>query len=252
MTESVPGFLDACARLRISFLDLPTAYWHELAYALSTGAVTLPADVRTVVIGGEAALPERVDRWRKAVGTSVRLLNTYGPTEATVVATVADLHNPSLAPGDVPIGLPLPGTRAAVVDGELHLLGDNLALGYRGDRPPDTSRFAPLDRLPGAPRAYRTGDLVRIGVDGQLRYLGRSDTEFKISGHRVHPAEVEGALLVHPGVRGAAVVGQVLGDGTRRLVAYVVPTACPGRGPAQGPPPEDAARGDDPVGRRVP
>ncbi|MFF1744521.1 amino acid adenylation domain-containing protein [Streptomyces mirabilis] len=223
MTESVPGFLDACARLRISFLDLPTAYWHELAYAVSTGAVTLPTQVRTVVIGGEAAHPERVDRWRKTVGTTVRLLNTYGPTEATVVATVADLHDPSLAPGDVPIGLPLPGTRAAVVDGELHLLGDNLALGYRGDRPPDTSRFAPLDQLAGAPRAYRTGDLVRIGDDGQLRYLGRSDTEFKISGHRVHPAEVEGALLGHPGVRGAAVVGQVLGDGTRRLVAYVVP-----------------------------
>ncbi|GAB2964411.1 hypothetical protein GCM10023080_026910 [Streptomyces pseudoechinosporeus] len=223
MTDSIPGFLDACARLRISFLDLPTAYWHELAYAISTGTAALPAEVRTVVIGGEAALPERVDRWRKAVGTSVRLLNTYGPTEATVVATVADLHDPSPAPGDVPIGLPLPGTRAAVVDGELHLLGDNLALGYRGDRPPDAARFAPLDVLPGAPRAYRTGDLVRIGDDGQLRYLGRSDTEFKISGHRVHPAEVESTLLAHPGVRDAAVVGQVLTDGTRRLVAHVVP-----------------------------
>ncbi|WP_405958460.1 amino acid adenylation domain-containing protein [Streptomyces phaeochromogenes] len=223
MTDSVSGFLDACARLRITFLDLPTAYWHELSYAISTGAAALPAEVHTVVIGGEAALPERVDRWRKAVGTSVRLLNTYGPTEATVVATVADLHDPSLAPGDVPIGLPLPGTRAAVVDGELHLLGDNLAVGYRGDRPPDAARFAPLHALPGAPRAYRTGDLVRIGDDGQLRYLGRSDTEFKISGHRVHPAEVESALLAHPGVRDAAVVGQLLADGTRRLVAHVVP-----------------------------
>ncbi|WP_406490451.1 amino acid adenylation domain-containing protein [Streptomyces phaeochromogenes] len=223
MTDSVSGFLDACARLRITFLDLPTAYWHELSYAISTGAAALPAEVHTVVIGGEAALPERVDRWRKAVGTSVRLLNTYGPTEATVVATVADLHDPSLAPGDVPIGLPLPGTRAAVVDGELHLLGDNLAVDYRGDRPPDAARFAPLHALPGAPRAYRTGDLVRIGDDGQLRYLGRSDTEFKISGHRVHPAEVESALLAHPGVRDAAVVGQLLADGTRRLVAHVVP-----------------------------
>ncbi|MFC9679626.1 amino acid adenylation domain-containing protein [Streptomyces sp. NPDC056948] len=223
MTESVPGFLEACARLRISFLDLPTAYWHELAYALSTGAATLPAEVRTVVIGGEPALPARVDGWRKAVGTSIRLLNTYGPTEATVVATVADLHDPSLAPGDVPIGLPLPGTRAAVVDGELHLLGDNLALGYRGGPVPDASRFAPLDRLPGAPRSYRTGDLVRIGDDGQLRHLGRADAEFKISGHRVHPAEVESVLVTHPGIRDAVVVGQVLGDGTRRLSAYVVP-----------------------------
>ncbi|WP_329214124.1 amino acid adenylation domain-containing protein [Streptomyces sp. NBC_01485] len=222
MTDSVPGFLDACARLRISVLDLPTAYWHEVAYTVSTGTASLPADVRTVVIGGEAALPERVDRWREAVGPSVRLLNTYGPTEATVVATVADLHDPALAPGDVPIGLPLPGTRAAVVDGELHLLGGNLALGYRGD-PPDASRFAPLDALPGAPRAYRTGDLVRIGDDGQLRYLGRADAEFKVSGHRVHPAEVESALLACPGVRDAAVVGQVLDDGTRRPAAYVVP-----------------------------
>ncbi|WP_327693505.1 amino acid adenylation domain-containing protein [Streptomyces sp. NBC_00459] len=223
MTDSVPAFLNTCARLRISFLDLPTAYWHELAYAVSTGAAALPAAVRTVVIGGEAALPERVDRWRKAVGTSVRLLNTYGPTEATVVATAADLHDPALAPGDVPIGLPLPGTRAAVVDGELHLLGDNLAAGYRGGALPDTARFAPLDVLPGAPRAYRTGDRVRIGDDGQLRYLGRTDTEFKISGHRVHPAEVESALLACAGVRDAAVVGQVLEDGTRRLAAYVVP-----------------------------
>ncbi|MFI6375636.1 amino acid adenylation domain-containing protein [Streptomyces sp. NPDC050546] len=223
ITESVPGFLDACARLRISFLDLPTAYWHEVAYAVSTGAATLPAEVCTVVIGGEPALPARVDGWREAVGTSIRLLNTYGPTEATVVATVADLHDPALAPGDVPIGLPLPGTRAAVADGELHLLGDNLALGYRGAPVPDASRFASLDRLPGAPRAYRTGDLVRIGDDGQLRHLGRADAEFKISGHRVHPAEVEKVLVTHPGIRDAAVVGQVLGDGTRRLSAYVVP-----------------------------
>ncbi|MEV8598289.1 amino acid adenylation domain-containing protein [Streptomyces griseoviridis] len=221
MTESVPRFLDACARSRVSVLDLPTAYWHEVAYTVSTGAATLPEDVRTVVIGGEAALPERVERWRKAVGTSVTLLNTYGPTEATVVATVADLHYPELAAGDVPIGLPLPGTRAAVVDGELYLLGPTLADGYRPDVP-DSARFAPLTALPDAPRAYRTGDLVRVGEDGQLRYLGRADTEFKISGHRVQPAEVESALLTHPRVREAAVAGQVLPDGTRRLAAHLV------------------------------
>ncbi|MEU6668483.1 amino acid adenylation domain-containing protein [Streptomyces sp. NPDC046727] len=222
MTESVPRFLDDCARLRVSVLDLPTAYWHELAHALSTGTTALPGGVRAVVIGGEAALPERVERWRKAVGTSVCLFNTYGPTEATVVATVADLHDPELAAGDVPIGLPLPGTRAAVVGGELYLLGGGLALGYRGAGTPDGARFAPLTALLGGPRAYRTGDLVHIGEDGQLRFLGRADEEFKISGHRVHPAEVEGALLTHPGIREAAVVGQTLPDGTRRLAAHLV------------------------------
>ncbi|MGW3204267.1 amino acid adenylation domain-containing protein [Streptomyces sp. NPDC001135] len=222
MTESVPRFLEDCARLRVSVLDLPTAYWHELAYALSTGTSALPEGVRAVVIGGEAALPERVERWRKAVGTSVRLFNTYGPTEATVVATVADLHDPALAPGDAPIGLPLPGTRAAVVGGELYLLGGNLGLGYRGAATPDSARFAPLAALPGAPRAYRTGDLVDIGEDGQLRFLGRADEEVKISGHRVHPAEVETALLTHPRIREAAVVGQTAPDGTRHLAAHLV------------------------------
>ncbi|WP_329388648.1 amino acid adenylation domain-containing protein [Streptomyces sp. NBC_01716] len=225
MTESVPRLMDACATLRISFLDLPTAYWHELAHALSTGSTVLPDAIHTVVIGGEAALPERVDRWRRTVRPSVRLLNTYGPTEATVVATVAELHDealPALPPGDVPIGVPLPGTRAAVVGDELYLLGDALALGYHGRRTPDGERFAPLGQLTGAPRAYRTGDLVRLGDDGQLRFTGRADNEFKISGHRVHPAEIETALLGDPSVREAAVVGDVLPDGTRRLAAYVV------------------------------
>ena len=222
MTESVPQFLRAVDQLRISVLDLPTAYWHELAYTISTGTTPLPDGVRTVVIGGEAALPDRVDRWRNTVGTSVQLFNTYGPTEATVVATVAALHEAPADPGDVPIGVPLPGMRAAIVGGELHLLGDALALGYRGADAPDDARFAPLPQLPGHPRSFRTGDLVRLGDDGQLRFLGRTDDEFKISGHRVHPSEVEAALLAQPRVREAAVVGQVLPDGTRRLAAHVV------------------------------
>lgn len=108
-----------------------------------------------------------------------------------------------------------------MVDGELYLLGPALADGYRPEVP-DSARFAPLTALPEAPRAYRTGDLVRIGEDGQLRHMGRADTEFKTSGHRVQPAEVESALLAHPGIREVAVAGQVLPDGTRRLLAHLV------------------------------
>ncbi|MFC8203857.1 amino acid adenylation domain-containing protein [[Kitasatospora] papulosa] len=222
MTDSVPHFLAACERLSVTVLDLPTAYWHEVAYALSTGAGTLPVTVRTVIIGGEAALPERTARWRKAVGMEVRLVNTYGPTEGTVVATAADLHDPALAPDDPPIGRPLPGSQVAVIDGELYLLGPGLARGYR-NRPEETAeRFVRLERLPGSPPAYRTGDLVELGEDGLLRYLGRADDEFKISGHRVQPAEVESALLSHPGISEAAVAGQVLPDGARRLTAHLV------------------------------
>lgn len=236
MLQSVPRLLDACAAHGITVLDLPTALWHELAYSLSTGAARLPPSIRTVIIGGEAALPERIARWRAAVGPEVLLLNTYGPTEATVVATVATLGGGAEAAPvgeEVPIGRPLPGVRAAIVgrhgrlaapgaEGELYLLGGGLARGYLGRPELDAARFAPLDALPERPRAYRTGDRVRLREDGQLAFVGRVDDEFKISGHRVDPTEVETVLLGHPGVREAAVVGQVLPGGTRRLCAHLV------------------------------
>jgi len=211
----VPALLAGCAAHGITVLDLPTAYWHELAYALDTGVARLPESLRTVIIGGEAALPERVARWRQAVGARVRLLNTYGPTEATVVATVADL---STWEGDgVPIGLPLPGVRAALVEGELWLLGGGLARGYLGRPALTERRFTALGGVP----AYRTGDLVCVREDGQLGYQGRIDDEVKISGHRIDPAAVESVLLQHPAIREAAVVVQRLADGTKRLAAYI-------------------------------
>ncbi|RSS51680.1 amino acid adenylation domain-containing protein, partial [Streptomyces sp. WAC06614] len=213
----VPGLLAGCAAHGITVLDLPTAYWHELAHAVAADLAELPASLRTVVIGGEAALPERVAQWCAAVDPArVRLLNTYGPTEATVVATVADLsRHPG---GPVPIGTPLPGVRAALVDGELWLLGGGLALGYLGRPELTERRFARLD---GA-RAYRTGDLVTVRPDGQLGFEGRADDEVKINGHRVDPASVESVLAGHPAVREAAVVAADAPGGGKRLVAYVV------------------------------
>ncbi|MFY0566288.1 myxochelin non-ribosomal peptide synthetase MxcG [Archangium lansingense] len=235
MLQSVPRLLDACAEHGITVLDLPTAFWHELAYSISTGAARLPSSLRIVIIGGEAALPERVARWRSAVGPEVQLLNTYGPTEATVVATVATLSGAGAVPAgdEVPIGRPLPGVSAVVLDphgrlaapgaeGELYLLGGGLARGYLGRPELDAARFVSLESLPGRPRAYRTGDKVRLREDGQLVFSGRVDDEFKISGHRIDPAEVETVLLGHPGVREAAVVGQVLPGGARRLCAHIV------------------------------
>lgn len=246
MLESVSRLLDACAEHTITVLDLPTAFWHELAYGISTGVARLPPSVRLVIIGGEAALPERVARWRSAVGPAVRLLNTYGPTEATVVATFAALSGGDVA-GDAdeetPIGTPLPGVRAAIVDahgqlvprgavGELLLLGAGLARGYLARPELNAARFVALDQLPDRPRAYRTGDMVRQRGDGQLVFVGRGDDELKISGQRVDPSEIEAALLRYPGVREAAVVGHASRGGARRLTATIV-TDTPAPSPAE-------------------
>ncbi|MET9675448.1 amino acid adenylation domain-containing protein [Streptomyces sp. NPDC006482] len=212
----VAELLAGCARHGVTLLDLPAAYWHELVYVLTTGSVRLPDCLRTVIIYGEAALPERIGQWRGIVGDSVRLLNAYGPTETTVVATVADLTRHEAGP--VPIGRPLPGVRAAIVGGELWLLGGGLTRGYLHRPELNARRFTELD----GERAYRTGDLVTLGEDRQILYHGRLDDEVKIGGQRIDPAAVDSVLAGHPAVREAAVVAQQDADGVKRLVAFVV------------------------------
>lgn len=230
MLESLERFIDACARLRISVLDLPTAFWHELAFHVGQVSARLPDSLRLVIIGGEAALAERVARWRTAAPSHLVLLNTYGPTEATVICTTARLAGPDAISwtGDaVPIGRPLPGVDIAVCmehpvgigeEGELCLIGGGLARGYFDREALTAQRFV---TLPDGRRAYRTGDRVVLGEDGELRYLGRLDDEVKISGHRIDPSEIEAALLQYPGVREAAVVCQSQPDGAKHLRAFV-------------------------------
>src|SRR6185295_7829071 len=118
MLGSIPEFLATCGRWGVSVLDLPTAFWHEVVAGLETGAAHLPASVRLVILGGEQALAGKLAVWRRGAG-EVRLLNTYGPTEATIVASAADLADlPEGRP--VPIGRPVPGSRAFVLDRRLH------------------------------------------------------------------------------------------------------------------------------------
>lgn len=228
MLESMAGFLRACREQALSVLDLPTAFFHELPRALED-AGPLPPELRLVIIGGEAALGERVARFLQLAPASVTLLNTYGPTETTVVCSTAELRGAEAA---VPIGAPLGGVTLAVVDeqlrlvrrgesGQLCVLGPTLARSYLSNPEATAQRFAALEDLPGAPRAYKTGDRVVLGDAGQLLYLGRLDDELKLSGHRVSPLEVERALLSLPGIEAAAVVAPN-SSAERGLIAYVV------------------------------
>ncbi len=229
MALSIAHFLRELERLRITVLDLPTAYWHELAAGLGREGA-LPACVRLVILGGEKALPDRLDLWREKVGPGVRLLNTYGPTEATIVALRCDLTR---GPAGAPIGRPIPGARAYVLDrhggpvpvgvpGELYVGGVGLARGYL-ERPEITAeRFVPDPfGSPGA-RLYKTGDLVRWRPEGDLEFLGRVDHQVKLRGFRVELEEIEAALRGHPAVHDAAVALRAGPGGDPWLVAYIV------------------------------
>ena len=231
------AFLGACARLAVTVLNLPTAFWHELADVLGDeGAPALPEGLRLVVIGGEAALPRAIARWRRHAPPAVRLLNTYGPTETTISVSHADLqaggaHDERRA--RVPIGAPNPGVFLHVVDaagallppglyGEILVGGPSVALGYQNLPEETASRFLSDHIVPVAGgRMYRTGDIGRLLEDGRVEYGGRNDDQVKLLGVRVEPVEIEDLLRSAPGVSAAAVVVERRSDAPARLIAYV-------------------------------
>ena len=193
------------------------------------------AGVTTLIIGGEALSPRHIARAAMLL-PDTRLVNGYGPTEATTFTTCHTIAPDDLSATSIPIGRPIAGTNVYLLDrhgqpvpvgvpGELHIGGAGLARGYVNRPDATAERFVPdpFDQRSDA-RLYRSGDLARWRADGTLEYLGRLDAQVKIRGVRVEPAEVEAVLGAHPSVREVAVIAV---DGDRpndvRLVAYVVP-----------------------------
>jgi amino acid adenylation domain-containing protein len=253
MLAGAPAFLGACASWGVTVCDLPTAFWQELVDRVDAGEAAWPPSLRLLVSGGERALPERVARLRRQLGPAVRVINSYGPTEVTVAVTSHAVHGEPDGPPrplrELPIGRPLPGTRAYVLDGarelcppgipgELAIGGETLARGYLGRPDLTASTFLP-DPFAGrsGARMYTTGDLARHlldggGLDGEedgaLEYLGRIDRQVKLRGFRIELAEIEGVLAQHPAVAEAAVGIDERRAGERALVAWWV--ARPGEG----------------------
>ena len=235
MLDSTAGFSAYCARLRLTVLVLPTAYWHEVVAILHENPP--PACVRCVVIGGERALPEKLARWQQYIGGRIALFNAYGPTEGSIAVTrykAPESPRGFSADKEVAIGRPVANCTVYLLDrrmelvppgvlGELYLGGAAVARGYLGQPALTAERFVadPFSDTPAA-RLYRTGDLARFLPDGALQYGGRVDDQVKIRGYRVEPREIEAALQEHAAVNDVVVSTWETEPGDRRLVAYVV------------------------------
>ena len=214
----------------VTVLELPPAFFS--LWSLSCKGSLFPL-LRLIILAGDVVAPQLLnirDCWLKPWP---RLLNVYGPTEATISTTLYDIPE-GLSGAYVSIGRPLPHRTVYVLDkemqptpigvpGELHIGGACLARGYLNRPELTAEKFIsdPFSSRPGA-RLYKTGDLVRYRPDGNLEFLGRLDHQVKIRGFRIELGEIEQALVTHPSVREALVVARPEENGDKRLVAYLV------------------------------
>ncbi|MFI9804250.1 amino acid adenylation domain-containing protein [Streptomyces sp. NPDC052301] len=209
--------VDRIERHAITTLNLvPSLFADFVDHCARDGAAARLASVHTVIVGGEALRHDTAAAFFE-LGTGAALFQSYGTSETAISSVLHEVH-PDETDRQLPIGRPMPNTGALVLDdqlrpvpigtiGELWLTGDCVGLGYLGDTAAGRRSFV-VNPFPGVPgeRIYRTGDLARWVGDGELELHGRRDRQVKVRGVRVEPADVESALLAHPGVGGAAVV----------------------------------------------
>jgi amino acid adenylation domain-containing protein len=243
MLSSSLDLLQIIQQQHLTVLSLPTAYWHQWVNALVLANQPLPETLRILIVGGEKVSPKTLLAWGQIVGAErIRWFNTYGPTEATVVATVYEpeaLLAPQEVTSDLPIGRPIANTEIYLlnaqlqpvpigVPGELYIGGDGLARGYLNHPDLSAQKFIPhpLSNKPGV-RLYKTGDVARYLPDGNIQFLGRLDDQVKIRGFRIELGEIEAVLGQHPSVDETVVMVREDVPGNKRLVAYVVINASP-------------------------
>ena len=209
-------------RITISFV--PTALAQELL------KLEWPQDtaLRVLLTGGDTL------HHYPPAGLPFRLINNYGPTECTVVATSGAVMPDTHAGMLPPIGRPIANTRIHLLNeqllpvpagtaGEIYIAGAGLARGYRNRPELTREKFIsdPFGAKPGS-RVYKTGDLARLLPDGQIAFLGRADEQIKIRGFRIEPNEIVRALNQHPALHESLVLAREDSPGDKRLVAYLV------------------------------
>ena len=220
---------------KITFITLPTAFWHTLCTQLADRHVEMAKSVKLLVFGGEAMSEHMLDLWQQRFGSSVRLMNTYGPSETTVVVTGFDCQDYDVSKGKVPIGKPFNNVECYILDedlnqcspgkrGELYIAGPQVAKGYL--HRPELTKERFINNPFGSGRfgvMYKTGDVCSYLPDGNIAFEGRNDSQVKLRGLRIELGEIETAINRLESVKACVVIVREDIPGDKKIVAYFVP-----------------------------
>lgn len=214
-------FFEFVSEYKITLIDLPTSFWHELVFALENELVTISDSLRMVIVGGESINGQAVQSWLNLNQQKTELINTYGPTETTVVAAFHKIK--SAIQSEVPIGKPFGASRLYILDsngnhvpigiqGELYICGDSLSPGYLNDE--YSLNFRDIKGV----RYFATGDICKLDFDGNFYFVERKDRRIKVRGFNVDPEEIERELLNDSGIEDC-VVNNIDGGGNMTQLA---------------------------------
>jgi amino acid adenylation domain-containing protein len=224
------SFAELCLREKVTLVQATPSFMAVVADR--PGALQAMRGARVVLLGGEVFPPGTARRLVRELPRT-RIINGYGPTEATVYSSMYELEG-AVDREALPIGRPVANTLLRVlaedghrllppgVEGELWIGGQGVVEGYLNREQMTKERFV---RAPDGGRWYRTGDRCRWRADGQLEFLGRKDRQIKVAGHRIELDEIESVLSLHPEVSSAAVSTFPGPGGSPQIVAYVAPAA---------------------------
>lgn len=194
INKSASQFIEFITKNKLTILDLPTAFWHQITKALPQES--FPDTVKTLVIGGEKASAEVYSHWQKYAPKTISLFNTYGPTEATIIATI-DLGI------DDSIGKTMPNTSIHILDvflqpcpmgvaGSIYIGGKGITPGYFNNDKMTQDKFIETKEYG---RIYSTGDLGLYYESGKIKFLGRDDDQIKLNGYRIELTEIENSVI---------------------------------------------------------
>jgi acyl-coenzyme A synthetase/AMP-(fatty) acid ligase/acyl carrier protein len=227
--DLLTGLID---RYDITCIDITPSHFQKLIRYLNSFSTPSSLErLKYILIGGEAIIPQDVYEFRKQY-PHITIFNTYGPTETAIGTIFFQIPQKAITP--IPLGKPLPNTKAVILNrelqilppnivGELHLGGACMGLGYLNNKEATREKFIPnpfkeLDCL----SLYKTGDLAYYSEEGLIYFIGRIDTQIKLHGARIEPGEIEAILIQQPGISQAVVTLEHDQNQEAMLVAYLV------------------------------